>query len=164
MSDSPRLPNDVHEVIDRLIAREGGLVDDPDDPGGLTKYGISQRSYPDLDIRNLTAPVAATIYYTDYYLKAGLYKIPLAHAEPVLDMCVNAGIGPAVKLAQKAANTQADGVIGPSTVSAFLGIHHTTFRRRYCLERLLHYVFIILRRPTSVKYARGWFNRTLDLL
>ena len=165
MSESPGISRSpaLQVVLDDLIEREGGYVNDPDDPGGETKFGISKRAYPHLDIKNLTEEHAADIYYTDDYVKSGLYKVPLAHAEPVLDLAVNAGIGPAVRLAQKAINTTPDGVIGPATVKAFLGIHHSTFRRRYALERLLHYLTIIVARPARLKYARGWFNRVLEL-
>ena len=49
-------------AIPRVITNEGGYVNDPDDPGGETKYGISKRSYPALDIKNLTVEQATAIY------------------------------------------------------------------------------------------------------
>ena len=49
-------------IVD-VLEHEGGFVDDPDDKGGMTKYGISKRSYPDVDIENLTKAEAVQIYY-----------------------------------------------------------------------------------------------------
>ena len=54
-------------AFSRLIDSEGGLTDNPKDPGGLTKFGISQRSYPDIDIRNLTLDQAKAIYLRDFW-------------------------------------------------------------------------------------------------
>lgn len=58
-----------------VLSVEGGLVNNPADPGGLTKYGISQRSYPDLDIRNLSIEDAKEIYFRDYWTPAGCYSL-----------------------------------------------------------------------------------------
>ena len=59
-----------HDCIAHVLAAEGGLVNDPKDPGGVTKFGISQRSYPALDIRALTLDDAKTIYQRDYWAHA----------------------------------------------------------------------------------------------
>ena len=68
MSESPGISRSpaLQVVLDDLIEREGGYVNDPDDPGGETKFGISKRAYPHLDIKNLTEEHAADIYYNDY--------------------------------------------------------------------------------------------------
>lgn len=153
----------ARRLIDGVIEREGGYVDDPDDPGGETKFGISKRSYPHVDIKSLTEDQAAHIYYTDFYLAAGLDKVPEPHAEPVLDLAVHSGIRQAVRLAQQVLKVPADGILGPQTVKAFHGINHLTFRRRFVLERLLFYLTLILAKPVRVKYARGWFRRALEL-
>ena len=55
------------EIIDRVIESEGGYVNDPDDPGGETKYGISKRAYPEIVIKDLTIKQAKQIYYEDYW-------------------------------------------------------------------------------------------------
>jgi lysozyme family protein len=59
--------NDFEQAIELLLAIEGGYVNDPDDPGGETKYGISKRSYPHLDIENLTVEEAKAIYHRDFW-------------------------------------------------------------------------------------------------
>jgi lysozyme family protein len=152
------------ELIAAVIKREGGYVNDPKDPGGETKYGISKRAYPNVDIAGLTEDGARDIYLRDYWLAPGLDKLPLTHVEPVFDMGVNAGVFAAVKLAQRAVRVTADGRIGPRTVAAISAAPARDFRLAFALERLLFYLSTILARPTSVKYARGWFRRALEVL
>lgn len=92
-------------VIDAIIAfiikyNEGGYVNDPLDPGGETKYGISKRSYPKEDIKNLTIERATQIYKNDYVKPVIAF---LSTANPnlfyqVVDMAINAGTGTAKKL------------------------------------------------------------------
>ncbi len=59
--------SDFDTAVTKTLIHEGGsrVTDDPDDRGGLTRYGISQRSYPDLDIRNLTEDQAKEVYKRD---------------------------------------------------------------------------------------------------
>ncbi|WP_324606443.1 glycosyl hydrolase 108 family protein [Xenorhabdus nematophila] len=63
-------------AINSLLPMEGGYVNDPHDRGGETQYGISQRSYPRLDIRALTQDDATAIYYRDFWLTAGCERVP----------------------------------------------------------------------------------------
>lgn len=74
-----------------VVGLEAGLVDDPQDPGGLTKYGISKRQYPDLDIRNLTLEQARAIYLRDYWNTHGLDSLEYGKALLVFDCAVNGG-------------------------------------------------------------------------
>ena len=54
-------------IIEFTLQEEGGYVNNPADPGGMTKYGISKRSYPNLDIANLTIDQAKAIYERDFW-------------------------------------------------------------------------------------------------
>jgi lysozyme family protein len=157
-------PPTVSDLIAAVIKREGGYVNDPKDPGGETKYGISKRSYPGEDIKNLTVERAAEIYERDFYRGPRLDALPLSHVEPVFDMGVNAGAFAAIRLAQRAAGVGADGRIGPQTSVAIGALDAAAFRLAFTLERLLFYLSTILARPTSIKYARGWFRRALEVL
>jgi len=62
--------------VPHVLKREGGYVDDPTDRGGETKYGISKRSYPQLDIKNLTLEQALEIYRKDYWKPSRVEKLP----------------------------------------------------------------------------------------
>lgn len=79
-----------------FVARwEGGYVNDPNDPGGETKYGISKRSYPQLDIANLTEAEAKAIYERDYWQASGADGLPWPLSLVVFDSAVNAGVAKA---------------------------------------------------------------------
>lgn len=154
------------ELIARVIAREGGatITRDPDDPGGTTKYGISQRAYPHLDVAALTYEQAAAIYEQDYWTNPGIAKLGVERGEVVFDFGVNSGPGQAIRSMQRALRVTADGRLGPKTLAAACALPIKEFKIRVTLERLLFFLSTILARPTSLKYARGWFRRALELL
>ena len=64
-----------HRCIDFVLCEEGGLSNHPKDPGGLTQFGISQRSYPKLDIRRLTVDAAKAIYQRDFWARIQGYPV-----------------------------------------------------------------------------------------
>jgi lysozyme family protein len=103
------MPIDVFaQALAFTLQREGGYVNDPDDPGGETNYGLSKRAYPDLDIRNLTLEQAAQIYRRDYWDAPGFGR--LAEVAPwvairLFDLGVNCGPVTAGKMLQRAINT-----------------------------------------------------------
>lgn len=103
------------------LHEEGGLVDNPNDPGGLTNYGISQRAYPGVDIRGLNAAEAAAIYRRDYWNTISGDELPAGVDLMVFDMGVNAGISESAKLLQGVLGVTADGAIGPMTLLAARG-------------------------------------------
>jgi len=129
---------------------EGGYVNDPVDPGGETKYGISKRSYPDIDIKSLTKLEAEQIYYNDYWLKAGCDKLDKDLAICYFDACVNAGQRRAkewlVKAKEKAGNRDADWTA-----------------RLFNQERIAYYNRLVKVKPSLQKFLKGWLNRMNDL-
>lgn len=103
---APFRDGDGVDAFERAVAfvlqQEGGLSTDPNDPGNYTggrfvgtKYGISARSYPNLDIANLTLDEAKEIYQRDYWQASGADKLPWPLSLTVLDFAVNAGVGAA---------------------------------------------------------------------
>lgn len=102
------MPADVFaQALSFTLQREGGYVNDPDDPGGETNYGLSKRAYPDLDLRNLTLETASRIYWRDYWYEPGFALV--AEVAPELavrlfDLGVNCGTGTAAKMLQRAIN------------------------------------------------------------
>ena len=102
------------ETFDRcvraVLSEEGGLSDHPQDPGGLTQYGISRRAYPDLDIRRLTMDEVIEIYRRDYWNPVHGTDLPASLALLVFDAAVNQGAGTAARLLQKAVGVREDGV------------------------------------------------------
>lgn len=105
------------EIVRRVGIFEMGYVNDPKDPGGETKYGISKRAHPNVDIKNLTQDEATAIFQKEYYepiLKLGL-------AEEVdyqlFDFAVNSGLPKAIIVFQKIIGVSPDGIIGPTTIA-----------------------------------------------
>lgn len=144
-------------AIELLLRHEGGLVDDPDDPGGLTNFGISHRVYPDVDIRNLTREGAAEIYLRDYWRFDAIPSQALGNC--VLDSAVNQGLGTAIRLFQALAHVNQDGLWGPGTEAAAYKVP----LREFQIARLLRYVQTVAKNPAELKDLGGWFRRTLDV-
>lgn len=156
-----RLPDQAWAWI---LRAEGGEVADADDRGGHTKYGISQRAYPDEDIGELTQARARELYARDYWEPAGCEAIDspglaLAH----FDAAVNHGVSKAVKLLQQAIGVAVDGIVGPNTVSgANAGdprIHIVELLGR----RAVLYHEIVDANASQGKFLRGWLLRTYRL-
>jgi len=156
------------KAFDLLIELEGGYVDDPQDLGGETKFGISKRAYPDLDVKHLTIEDVKKIYYTDYWLKANCDKLPERLAIIHFIASVNVGIKRAIKILQKALNRQnlgviEDGIFGKQTLSAVIGANLDLLLRDYTLI-LIDYYSQIARRKNLRKFLRGWVRRALRAL
>jgi len=91
---STRMNFDI--AFDRLMGHEGGYVNNPNDPGGETNWGISKRSYPDVDIKNLTREDAKVIYKRDYWDKIDGDHLPLSIAFQLFDFAVNSSVDTAL--------------------------------------------------------------------
>jgi lysozyme family protein len=153
-------------LVDRIIEREGGatLTEDPSDAGGLTKFGISQRAYPSLNIRSLTLDQARTIYLRDYFIAPGINQLPPEWHEQVFDAAVNHGPATAIKFLQRTCEAEVDGHLGPETVAKARQATGASAQLRYTEERLLFYLKLIVRKPTQLRFARGWIRRALHVL
>jgi len=101
-----------------LIGHEGGYVDDPRDAGGETKFGISKRSHPTVDIAGLTLDGAKQLYRAEYWDKMECDLLDPGFALLAFDAAVNNGVGSATKWLQTALGVPSDGVIGPQTRAA----------------------------------------------
>ena len=152
---------EFEEVIDKVLAHEGGYVNDPDDPGGETNYGISKRAYPNTDIKNLTIEGAKFIYKRDYWVKSKANLLPPELRYIHFDTAVNMGRARAAKLLQTSVKSTPDGIIGPNTLKA---VEARGSLRNYAIERFKYYNKIIVNNPTSIKYVRGWFGRVIDII
>lgn len=149
------------EAFDRVIGHEGGYVNDPRDPGGETKYGISKRAYPKLNIRDLTLDQAKSIYKTDYWDKCHIEELPKQVRYEMFDMAVNAGVGAAIKTAQKALKVTADGIWGRNTTAAAAAVFDgELFHKRFAGHRLYFYTEL----PGWTTYGKGWTRRVASNL
>ncbi len=137
-----------------VVGLEGGYVNDPDDPGGETKYGISKRAYPNVDIKSLTKQQAMRLYEKDYWLAAHCDKMDDAIALFVFDSAVNQGVRVAIKLLQRALRLNDDGIWGPKTAAASNRVTKEQVAL-FLAERALYYADT----KNFSKYGRGWFKR-----
>ena len=157
--------SEFNEIIEVVLKHEGGLVDDKDDPGGLTNLGISQRAYPDEDIRGLTIDRAKELYKRDYWDKYKVGSLSNRIRHSYLDMCINMGGRRATKILQEACNSKnadkidVDGGIGPATLKAASSVE--TFRLR--AYRVMYYAELVMKKPKMEKYWVGWFKRSCEV-
>lgn len=119
---------------------EGGYVNDPVDPGGETNYGISKRSYPNVDIKNLTKQAAQVIYQRDYWNAINGDSLDPALACAALDTAINMGVGRAKQFLAK-----------------------TSEWAQFIQLRKDYYNGLVASKPTMSKYLKGWLNRVNDL-
>lgn len=145
-------------AFDRLISNEGGYVNNPADPGGETKFGISKRSYPDLDIANLAREDARAIYLRDFWQRGQMDQYDGAISFQVFDAAVNHGIETALRLLQRAAGVADDGHIGPVTVAAVKAKSVTDMVMLYIAHRIKFWTKL----TTWEKFGKGWANRAAD--
>lgn len=137
-----------------VIGLEGGYTDDPQDPGGETKYGISKRSHPAEDIKNLTLERAKEIYRREYWEKIRGDMIPEPLDAFVFDAAVNQGVSAAIKMLQKALSIAQDGIFGITTQRKAIAStkEHAAL---FMAERALRYYGT----RNFDKYGRGWIKR-----
>lgn len=148
------------KVLPTLDAIEGGYANDPDDPGGETKFGISKRSYPDLDIKNLEYEDAVAIYKRDFWDKLKLDEVEnQTVAEAIFDMAVNSGPSNAVKMAQELVGAKVDGKIGPETLGKLNEADPAVLLDQYADSRLGYYEDLAKRKPKQRKHLKSWVAR-----
>ena len=152
------------DIIEVVLHHEGGYVNDPDDPGGETNFGIAKRSHPDVDIANLTKDGAKEIYKEHYWDRNKVESLSEELRHIYFDMCVNQGRGRAVKIMQRAANAKGadlvvDGGMGPKTIAAMDGVE----LQRVRAYRVKYYADLVTRKPDLEKFYFGWFRRALEV-
>jgi lysozyme family protein len=152
-------------LVGELLEDEGGYIFDKNDPGGETNFGISKRSYPDLDIKNLTEDHAVYIYYHDWWLKYRWDRIDDDElAGELLDLGPNMGAHQVHKLLQRAAGKtrwmalKDDGILGPISIGV-INSHPNVWwlTDRFRLEAIKFY--LDLKRS---KYLASWVRRSIS--
>jgi len=151
------------KAVTKTLQHESCYVDDPHDPGGETNFGISKRSYPDLDIQALTRNEAKEIYFRDYWQKNRCGDINNQKiAEKVFDLAVNMGAFRANCLLQIAVNYAGtpvviDGMIGPQTLGAVNGQASGYLLALLKIEAIRFYTGL-----ENVRYESGWVKRAVS--
>ena len=143
------------EAFTRLVGHEGGYVDDPHDAGGETKFGVSKRTYPNVDIKALTLEQAKGLYKRDYWDRAQCDQLPPAIAFQVFDTAVNSGIEQAIRFLQRAVGMADDGLVGPLTIGAVKRMDTEAVIARFNGQRLM----FMTKLSSWDFFGRGWARR-----
>ena len=149
-----------------LIKEEGGYCDHPNDKGGETKYGISKRSYPHLDIKNLTLDQAKEIYKKDFWLPIHGDELPSDElACEALEQSVNMGIKTAVSfmqvvcVAEGSIDMVVDGKMGKQTLQALNRIAPSFTLVAIRALAIAHYLKLAREEPPMKVFLKGWIKR-----
>ncbi|TFL18610.1 holin-associated N-acetylmuramidase [Jannaschia formosa] len=181
----------VRSIAEEIVAREGGYVNDPDDPGGATNHGVTihtmRRLGLDLDgdgdvdaadVRRVSRAQATDIFMEHYFARPRIDLLPEALQASVFDMYVNAGDN-AVRILQRLLNRMGqrvavDGALGPRTAAAAREAAEEApdhIADAYGIARRNYYYALADRRPASRKYARrrdggkgGWIRRAEEFI
>lgn len=161
-----------------ILRHEGGFVNDPDDPGGATKYGISIRLLASLeelgdidkdgdvdihDIMAMTTEAASEIYFECFYKPLRIEEIrDSSLAMQVFDFAVNAGSKTAVRILQESLKIKADGILGPKTLAEVNNYSTSTPLMLYRYARNDFYRSLANQKPKLKKFLQGWLNRVTD--
>lgn len=152
-------------ALELVLKHEGGYSNRASDRGGETKYGISKKSYPYLDIKNITEQDASRIYKSDYWDRGRYAMIDNRDiACRAFDLGVNCGVSNSIRFLQRAYNwlhpnslfgLSEDGILGPKTANAINGYKHPKALMS-ALKRKAQDYYYSLNQPENFA---GWLNR-----
>ncbi len=145
--------------LNALFYWEGGYVNDPNDPGGKTKYGISKRAYPNVDISKLTKKKAGEIYFNDYWEPCGCEDLPAGIDLIVFDTAVNCGTDKSVRILQESVGSSVDGVYGPNTQAAAEKSNQQSAIKEFVARRAVYYGKL----AKLDRFGLGWMRRLADM-
>lgn len=166
----------IDDMIVNVLKHEGGFVNDPDDAGGATNFGITQatlsshlgRKASINEVKNLSIETAGNIYKTNYYLKPRLNELPELIQPVVFDIAVNSGVRKAIKILQESLLLQGykpgliNGFIGGATIKAAHDAAEEMGGRLVNAivdKRISFYKSIADKNKTQVKFLNGWLAR-----
>jgi lysozyme family protein len=156
------MKNDWEKAIDFVLKAEGGYGNNPNDPGGETKFGISKKSYPSLDIKNLTLEQAKKIYIDDYWVRCRCDDLSSPFAIATFDCAVNQGTTKAKRILQMALEVKVDGIIGPITIAAASKSIRYQVKKLLAL-RLSEYARLISENKRLLEFSVNWCYRVINL-
>ena len=176
------MKTEFNEIIEEVLEAEGGFVNDPDDLGGATNFGVTQKSYSAFlgseasvdDVRNMTRDEAKECYKKDFWNPAKVDRLPDNLKHIYFDMVVNMGRKNAGKIIQQAVNTkknqsllEIDGIVGSGTLSHVESltlkdvlVERSMFFANNCFDGSR-----FAKRTRQNKFLRGWiFHRVFHFL
>lgn len=161
----------MKENFDRALAAvlksEGGFVNNPKDPGGMTNLGVTiktweafvGRNVTEKEMRNLTPEMVGKMYQQKYWNAVKADDLPEGVDYLAFDFAVNAGPGRAAKLLQQAVGVTADGAIGPATLKAVAAMQPADLIEKYSAAKEAFYRSL----PTFETFGKGWLRRVAEV-
>lgn len=159
-------------AMQHVLRWEGGLSDNPADPGGRTNYGVSLRwlEHRGIDVNgdgqvsaadvDALTPEKASILYRRYFWNEALDQLESdAVAIYLFDMMVNMGEDRAVRIAQEAAGAQVDGKLGPKSLASINKLDQAALLLRLRELRAQFYMNLAASKPALAVFLRGWLKR-----
>jgi len=156
------------KAFEKIIGLEGGYVNDSSDLGGETKFGISKRTYPHLDIASITLEDAKAIYLRDWWMAYNYDRLQCEEvAIKTFDHSINMGAKNGHKLLQRACRacgqyTKDDGLIGPHTIMAANSCNSKQLISAMKSEAAGLYRLFIYARKENQKFEKGWLRRAYE--
>lgn len=152
------------QAFDMLLNHEGGFSDHAADPGGKTRYGVTEAVAREVgyrgDMCELPLDLAKRIYLERYWKPVRADELPEAVRYAVFDAAVNSGPRQAVKWLQRAAGAVDDGIIGPNTLAAVKRADPQTLAAHLVGQRLQFMTGL----PTWPAFGKGWSRRLAGIL
>lgn len=147
-------------VVEGALKNDGGQTNHHNDKGGLTRFGLSQKYNPEIDVTKLTLESAVAHYHQKYYLLPHIDKLPHTIQPAVFDAYVNAGADESIKFLQISCGAAADGIIGQQTISHVMGRNTHALLIDFLSRRGLDYSLTAACDRSQSGYLRGWLRRT----
>ena len=146
-----------------LLKSEGGFVNDPKDPGGITNLGVTKRVWEEWvghdvtesDMERLQPSDVAALYRNKYWDRIQGDDLPDGLDYCCFDFAVNGGVGRSAKILQAVVGVDQDGSIGPGTIAAIKSQDVKELIEQFCARRQVYYESL----PTFEHFGRGWTAR-----
>jgi lysozyme family protein len=155
------------QAFEQMLKSEGGYVNNPADPGGMTNLGVTKatwenwigRESDEAEMRGLTPEKVEPLYKKKYWDAVRGDELPAGISYLCFDFAVNAGAGRAIKTLQSAVGVTPDGGFGPMTMAAVQAIDPVTLIERFSAEKVVFYRSL----STFATFGNGWLNRVADV-
>lgn len=161
------MEDNFEQCLALVLKHEGGFVNHPKDPGGMTNLGVTKRVWEEwvghpvdeAAMRALTVQAVAPLYKKNYWDKIKGDQLPMGVDYACFDLAVNSGVGRAAKILQQALGVSADGAIGPATLDAAEKANPRDLATEICDLRLNFLQSL----PTFATFGKGWTRRVSEV-
>ena len=161
------MKENFEKALAAVLKSEGGFVNNPKDPGGMTNLGVTiktwesfvGRNVTEKEMRNLTPEIVGKMYQQKYWNAVKADDLPEGVDYLAFDFAVNAGPGRAAKLLQQAVGVTADGAIGPATLKAVAAMQPADLIEKYSAAKETFYRSL----PTFETFGKGWLRRVAEV-